>query len=184
MTFSIPGEVRSGWRMGSGCQRKWATRQLKLRRGFRMMDRICARGEARTQGGGQGFRWWLVVRLTQLHGDMSFSWTTRTGEEGHQAKDAGERVVTASCRSRVKASWAPRRERMGWWKRAPGIRRPSPWESRDAPWACWCCGGCWTWDHRGQAGPSICNKHREGSGPQMMPSQAGQLTGWHAVQRS
>ena len=71
------------------------------------------RGEARTQGRGQGFRWWLVVRLTQLHGDMSFSWTTRTGEEGHQAKDAGERVVTASCRSRVKASWAPRRERMG-----------------------------------------------------------------------
>ena len=70
-------------------------------------------GEARTQGGGRGFRWWLVVGLTQLHGDTSFSWTTRTGEEEQQAKAAGERVVTASCRSRVKVSWAPRRERMG-----------------------------------------------------------------------
>lgn len=54
-----------------------------------MMDRICTRGEAKTQGEGRGFKWWLVVRLTQLHVDMS--WTMRTGEEEQQAKDAGER---------------------------------------------------------------------------------------------
>lgn len=74
-----------GGEWDQGVREREATRQLKLRRGFRMMDpRICTRVKAGLMGKGRGFKWWLVVRLTQLHVDMS--WTMRTSAEEQQAK--------------------------------------------------------------------------------------------------
>lgn len=52
-------------------------------------------------------------RVAQLHDDLSFTWTARTGEEGGRKKMLEREAVTASRRSRVKAAWALRRERTG-----------------------------------------------------------------------
>ena len=84
------------------------------------------------------------------------------GQRGLVRRAAGKgcwrEAVTASCRSRVKAAWALRRERMGRQRRAQELEDRVP-ETAEMLLGPWCPGGCWAWGRGGEARPGVGSKH-------------------------